>query len=221
MTMRRIQLTILMLFALLPLELCSLATKGTQELSAQEMNDAQIRQKINRAASALKSMQCDFVQTKSLRMLNDKMVSKGKMYYQKSDKLRWEYTTPYTYTFILSGDKVLLKNQNRNDIIDVNKNKLFKSIAQIMMNSVVGNCITDDKNFKTSLATTQTEWVATLQPLRKDMKQMFQKIILHFNKQKSMVSSVELIEKAGDKTLIELKNIKTNESIPAGMFVVR
>lgn len=186
----------------------------------QGLNEAQIKQKINQTASALKSMQCDFVQTKHMKLLNDKLVSKGKMYYQKSDKLRWEYLSPYTYTFILNADKVLLKNQKRNDVIDVNQNKMFKEIARIMMNSVVGNCLTDDKNFKTSLTATSTEWIATLLPLRKDMKQMFQKIILHFNKQKSVVTLVELIEKNGDKTVIELKNTVLNETIDAKMFAV-
>ncbi len=186
----------------------------------QGLNEAQIKQKINQTASTLKSMQCDFVQTKHMKLLNDKLVSKGKMYYQKSDKLRWEHLSPYTYTFILNADKVLLKNQKRNDVIDVNQNKMFKEIARIMMNSVVGNCLTDDKNFKTSLTATSTEWIATLLPLRKDMKQMFQKIILHFNKQKSVVTLVELIEKNGDKTVIELKNTVLNETIDAKMFAV-
>ena len=43
-------------------------------------------------AHSLKSMQADFVQTKTMKMLGDKMVSNGKMYYQQSDKLHWEYT---------------------------------------------------------------------------------------------------------------------------------
>lgn len=189
-------------------------------ISGQGINEGQVRQKINQTASALKSLKCDFVQTKHLKLLNDKLVSTGKMYYQKSDKLRWEYMSPYTYTFILNADKVLLKNQKRNDVIDVNQNKMFKEIARIMMNSVVGNSLTDDKNFKTAITATSTEWIATLLPLRKDMKQMFQKIILHFNKQKSMVTQVELYEKNGDKTLIELKNAVLNETIDAKMFAI-
>ena len=188
--------------------------------TAQAQNEAQIKQQINQTAAALKTMQCDFVQTKQLKLLNDRLVSKGKMCYQKSDKLRWEYTSPTSYVFILNGDKVLLKNNNRNDVIDVKQNKLFREIARIMMSSVVGNCLSDEKNFKTSIASTPTEWVATMLPLKKDMKQMFQKIILHFSKQKSMVSSVELIEKNGDQTLIELKNIRQNESISASVFAV-
>ena len=189
-------------------------------LTAQQ-SEAQIRQAITQAASAMKTMQCDFTQTKHLRMLNDKMTSKGRMYYQQTNRLRWEYTSPYSYTFILNDDKVLLKNAQRNDVIDVNKNKLFREIARIMMNSVVGASLTDDKSFKSTIATNGSEWTATLLPQRKDLRQLFQKIILHFNRTNAMVKQVELIERNGDKTVIELNNIKTNEKISADMFTIR
>ena len=190
-------------------------------LSAQTLNEAQIRQRVNQAAAAMKTMQCDFVQTKHLKMLNDVMVAQGKMYYQQRSKLRWEYTNPYAYTFVLNGDKVLLKNRQRNDVIDVNQNKMFREIVGVMMSSVVGNCLSDDKTFKTTIATTNGEWIATLVPKRKDMRQMFQKIVLHFNQQRAVVSCVEMVEKNGDKTVINLKNIRTNETINAAVFAVR
>ena len=186
-----------------------------------QQNETQIRQAITQAASAMKTMQCDFTQTKHLKMLNDKMTSKGRMYYQQTNRLRWEYTSPYSYTFILNDDKVLLKNKQRNDVIDVNKNKLFREIARIMMNSVVGTSLTDDKSFKSTIATNGNEWIASLLPQRKDLKQLFQKIILHFNKHNAMVKQVELIEKNGDRTVIELNNIRTNEKINADMFTIR
>ena len=186
-----------------------------------QQNEAQIRQAITQAASTMKTMQCDFTQTKHLKMLNDKMTSKGRMYYQQTNRLRWEYTSPYSYTFILNDDKVLLKNKQRNDVIDVNKNKLFREIARIMMNSVVGTSLTDDKSFKSTIATNGNEWIASLLPQRKDLKQLFQKIILHFSKKNAMVKQVELIEKNGDKTVIELNNIRTNEKISADMFTIR
>lgn len=187
-------------------------------LSAQ--SDALVRQKINEAASAMMTMQCDFVQTKQLKMLSDNIVSKGKIYYQKSDKLRCEYTSPTSYIFVMNGDKVLLRSKNRNRVIDVKKNKRFRGIARIMMSSVAGNSLSDEKNFQTTIATTPKEWIATMQPLKKDMKQMFQKIILHFNRQKAIVCAIELIEKNGDKTHIELKNIRANETISENQFTV-
>lgn len=200
------------LFSLMALCLCLL------NLSAQKIDEAKVKQQINAVASKMKTMQCDFVQTKYLKMLNDKMVSRGKMYYQQSNKLRWEYTSPYTYTFVLNGSKVLISKGKRSDVINVNQSKFFKEIARIMMNSVVGKCLTDSKDFKVSLTEASAEYVATLYPQQKQMKQMFQKIILHFNKQKSTVSKVELIEKKGDRTIIELKNVKSNAPINAKVF---
>ncbi len=188
--------------------------------AAQNAEEQKIIRQINAVASSMKTMQCDFVQTKTIKMLNDKMVSKGKMYYQQSDKLRWEYTSPYTYTFVLNGSKVLISKGKRNDVINVDQSKFFKEIARIMMNSVVGKCLTDTKDFKTSIQTTTAEYIATLLPQQKQMKQMFQKIILHFNRQKSVVTTVELIEKNGDRTVIELKNIKTNSAINAKVFSI-
>ena len=180
----------------------------------------QIRQKIAAAAQAMTSLQCDFVQTKQLKMLNDKMVSEGRMYYSQKDKLRWEYVKPYQYIFIMNGDRVLLKNKERSDVIDVRQNKIFREIARIMMSSVVGDCLSDDRTFKTSISTTGGDWVATLLPQRKDMKQMFQKIILHFDQRQATVSRVELVEKNGDQTTIDLKNIRKNETIAPRTFAV-
>ncbi len=189
-------------------------------ITAQSIDEAKVKQQINSVASKMKTMQCDFVQTKYIKMLNDKMVSKGKMYYQQSDKLRWEYSSPYAYSFVLNGSKVLISRGKRNDVVNVNQSKFFKEIARIMMNSVVGKCLTDTKDFKTNITGTQSEYIATLYPKQKQMQQMFQKIILHFNRQKSIVFKVELIEKKGDRTIIELLNVKTNAPIDAKVFTV-
>ena len=43
-------------------------------------NNQKIIDHINQVAHSLKSMQADFVQTKTMKMLGDKMVSNGKMY---------------------------------------------------------------------------------------------------------------------------------------------
>ncbi len=197
--------------------LCS-ATMG---MAQQKVDQAQVIRQINSVASAMKSMQCDFVQTKQIKLLNDKMVSKGKMYYQQTNKLRWEYTSPYAYTFVLNGSKVLINKGNRSDVINVGQSKLFGEIARIMMNSVVGKCLTDTKDFKASITGTATEYVATLYPQQKQMKQMFQKVVLHFGRKQATVSKVELVEKKGDTTVIELKNVKTNAAVNASVFNIK
>ena len=185
---------------------------------AQTPQQSEIIKQINNASAQMHSLECDFVQTKFLNILDDKMVSKGKMYYQQADKLRWEYISPYTYTFILNENQVLLKNDNRSDIIDVNQNKIFKEIARMMMNSIVGNCLSDEKSFKTTVEFSGNDWVATLIPLKRDMKQMWNRLVLHINPDLKVVYKVEMHEPSGDYTVIDLINIKTNNNISLKVF---
>ena len=178
-----------------------------------------IRQ-IEQVSSATKSVECSFVQTKHVKLLNDKMVSYGKMYYSAPSLLRWEYTSPYTYTFILNQHQVLLKSAQRQDVVDVNNSKMFKEIVRLMMSSVVGSCLSDDTTFDVSIASVGNEWVATLLPLRRDMKQMWSRLVVHFNRSNQSVVKVEMYEPSGDYTIIELSNIRRNATIDGKLFSI-
>ena len=186
--------------------------------SAQSLQQSDMIEQINKASAGMQSLECDFVQTKFLNILDDKMVSKGKMYYQQADKLRWEYTSPYAYTFILNQNQVLLKNDSRADVIDVNQNRIFKEIARMMMNSIVGNCLSDEKSFRTTVEVSGSDWVATLIPLKRDMKQMWNKLILHIRPDMKVVYKVEMHEPSGDYTIIDLIDIRTDEKISPEVF---
>lgn len=199
--------------------LLALLITGSVVASAQS-DEAAIRQKINAATASMQSMQASFVQTKTIRMLDDKLVSKGRMYYSRSDKLRWEYVSPYTYTFVLNGAKVKMNKGDRSGVVDVNQSKVFKEIARLMMNTVVGRCLDDDKDFAVSISSSQKEWIATLTPKNKNMKQMFASIVLRFDRQRSVVTSVLITERNGDTTLIQLSDIKLNTAVDAKLFAV-
>lgn len=190
-------------------------------LGVQAQNAALVRQRINAVAAKMRTMTCDFVQTKTVRMLNSKLVSRGKMYYAQPGKLRWQYTSPYQYTFILNGSQVYLKNRGRNDVINIQQNKMFQEITRIMMNTVVGRTVSNSRDFKVALSGAGNSWKAVMTPQSKTMRQMFRNIIVHFNLQKGMVSAVELIEKNGDRTVIVLKNVRTNTPLHANVFSIR
>ena len=190
-------------------------------VAAYAQTEKEIIDMVGKASAEMQSLECDFVQTKHLKILNDKMISKGKMYYMQPGRLRWEYTSPYTYTFILNDSQVLLKNSTRSDVIDVNQNRIFKEIARLMMNSILGNCLTDEKSFQTDIETKGQEWIATLVPLKKDMKQMWTKLVLHYDSVKKSVVMVEMHEKTGDYTEILLDNIKINRQIAESTFSIQ
>ncbi len=197
---------------------------------------------------AVRTITCDFVQTKYLKMLNMEMVSKGSMWYASSDRLRWEYTTPYRYTLIVQGtrcvvDKAATGSQHRGrctnieaggtnneaggtrneaggtrKVIDLKSNKTMKAIAETMMSAVSGTGILSDKRFRCSVVETGGESVATLVPEIREMKQMFERIVVHFSGRPAIVTKVELSERNGDRTVIEFKKTRINEPISGSIF---
>lgn len=191
---------------------------GQKKASASEQ--ASMVRTVEKAASSLKTMQCKFRQTKKLSLLNDKMVSTGVMYYSQPAKLRWQYQTPYNYTFVINGTKVMMKTDGRKNVIDARQSKMFKEITQIMVNSVTGKCLSNKKEFKTTMYKSNKEWTAHLVPMTKELKSMFKTIVLHISPKQSLVTQVDLIEKTGDVTNIVLSNYKTNVPINAKVFTV-
>ena len=85
---------------------------------------------------------------------------------------------------------------------------------------MVGDCLNDDKNFRSTITIDGGDWLITLKPLRKNIRQLFQNIVLRFSRQQALITKVELTEKNGDKTIIELRNVKKNETIAPDMFAL-
>lgn len=197
--------------------LCAVSTMAAPLTAQQKQN---VIGKINRAASGLKSMSCTFTQTKFLSLLSDKMVSAGKMYYSQPNKLRWEYTNPYQYLFIFNGNKVYVGNKSRKDVINTNNNKIFKEVARIMMSTVTGTALSNSSDFAIDVADVKTKWQITLIPKKKEMKKMFSKIVLSFNKSNLMISEINIYEKNNDRTNIKLNTIKTNSAVNETLFAI-
>lgn len=197
---------------------CIVGVQAASTLSAAQQQE--VIEKINASASKMKSMSCTFTQTKYLSLLSDKMVSSGKMYYKQPNKLRWEYSSPYDYLFVFNGTKVYVGNKSKKDVIDTNTNKIFKEIARIMMNTVTGKALSNKTDFTVSVAGNNTSWVVTLIPKKKDMKQMFSKIELVFNKSNTMISEINIFENNNDRTNIKLSNIVNNGSISENYFAI-
>ena len=177
-------------------------------------------QTIEKAVSSLKSMHCSFRQEKVIGLLNEKVVSVGTMDYCQPTKLRWQYNKPYTYTFVINGNKVMINSSSQKNIIDARQSKLFKEVTRIMVNSITGQCLTDSKQFNVTMYNNQTVWIANMVPVAKELRSMFKTIKLHIDPKKGLVSRVVLTEKSNDVTTIYLSDYKTNVKIDEKVFSV-
>ena len=181
----------------------------------------EVLERVDKAARSMKTMQCDFTQTKHMKMLKRDMVSTGVMYFRQPDKLRWQYTSPYDYIFILNGDKVKIKSAKTTKNIDVEGNKMFRRITDIIMGSITGNGLKATTDFTVEVYEGPEGCYARLYPKKKELKQIYKQVNVHFNSALTMVSRVEMEEKTGDTTVIQLTGAKTNTEIDEAQFSTR
>jgi outer membrane lipoprotein-sorting protein len=176
--------------------------------------------KIEKASASLTTLQCSFVQKKVITILSESVISKGRLLFKKGNKLCWLYDTPYFFQFVLNGDKVFIKNEKTTNQFDTKSNALFKEISTLLVNSIGGAGLIDPKKFDYVLFQNLTDLKVQLTPKSKALSSIMNTITLSFNKSTYLVTTIEMIEPAGDSTTIVFSDVKLNQTISDESFVV-
>ncbi|MDD2595878.1 MAG: outer membrane lipoprotein carrier protein LolA [Bacteroidales bacterium] len=187
-------------------------------LPVKAQTDNEIIANIEKASKEMTSLQCSFTQKKQVSIIDEVITSSGVLYYLRDTKLCWEYKKPYSYKFIMNGDKVMLKSGNTVNVFDTKSNKMFSQISKLIISGVDGSGISDKTRFDVSFATKGKDVVVTLVPKTKDIKKMFSEVLLHFDVQGYFIKEIEMIEPSGDKTDIILTDRIINKSIDEKVF---
>ena len=205
-------------FVILLTCLSALSVMGQTKLTSEQ--EKQVLAKMDQSSNALRSLQCDFVQSKRMKILSKEMQSKGILYFKKPDKIRWQYTSPYDYTFIMNGDKVQIKSAKTTKSIDIQGNKIFRQISTIILNTITSGGIKNSSDFNVELYKSGNIYFAKMLPKKKEVKQVYSSIEVYFNSALTMVDTIKMIEKSGEYTVVKLVTPKINAAINESVFKV-
>ena len=150
---------------------------------------------ISTATQQVKSIQCDFFQTKTSAMLTTPTEARGTMHYEAPDKLRWAYTEPTQHALEVDGETVTLTGVNGK------ANRLMKPLGKLIL-----TCI--ERIFQAKIFDNAATYEIHLTTKRKDMQRIFSGILFTIDKKSLTVQSIRLDEKSGDNTLIQFRNVQ-------------
>jgi len=173
--------------------------------------------KLDSFALSLKSIRSDFTQKKHISVLEEDIISKGKFIFRRPNTLKWSYTTPINYEVALLDGKFKINNDGKTSEFDINSNKMFAEINNMIVSMVNGSILTSEQ-FGVELFENQKQYKAILTPNNKDFKRFISKIHIFFEKSDMMVSKIRMVEASGDFTLISFSNRKKNTSIADSEF---
>ncbi len=143
------------------------------------------------ATARTESIRSDFVQEKSLTILTEKIISKGKFCYQRKNKLRMEYTEPYPYLMILNTGKIYIREGQKENTFSTGSNKMFQQISRILIDCVSGTML-DNSDFQSRIFENSGTFLLELKPLAKNLRELYKNINIAIDKKDFSATTIEM-----------------------------
>lgn len=150
------------------------------------------------------TLQFRFVMTRHSAMLTEALVSRGQAAFVFPDKVRWEVEQPRHSVFVMNGT---IKGDRR-------QQTLMRNVEKVSENGLI-----NEDDFIVTVYATPQGWQVDLQPLRRDLGQLFTRITLLTDAKTGELRSVVLSEQGGDTTQLEFSEVIRGKSIDPQVFV--
>lgn len=182
-------------------------------------NTAAFEAKVTKMATTTNTIESDFVQEKHLSFMSENIESSGHFTFKKDNLLRWSYSAPFEYLIVLNGSKVLIQDNGRVSEYDMEANKIFRDINDMMLELVQGK-VFDNPRYAMSHFENTSSYLTKLTPVSKEMQGYVEEIHIYFDKKDGAVNSIKMVESGGDYTLITFTNRKLNIAVSDEKFVI-
>lgn len=212
MLMRSLLLAVLVLNSL---GVCG-QPKGFQPVkNVQEFQTA-----LAKANASVQTISSDFTQVKNMALLEDKIRSKGKFYFKKEDKVRIEYTSPYSYLLVMNGGQIMVRDEQKTSKVNTRNSKTMQSVNRIMIDCMRGTVL-NNPDFKATVYEGQNNYLLSLTPATEAMKKMFKSVDVYLARKNFDVDRLSMIEVGGDFTEMDFSNTQHNTALNDAIFKTR
>jgi outer membrane lipoprotein carrier protein len=202
--------------ALLALALAAPAGAAKPSKSPQTLDE--VLKEVQKRQSAVKTLQAEFVQEKSLALLAQPQVSRGFFAYEKPDKVLWRYDEPTPVTMLIASGRMTTyyPKLSRAETIEIGRfqDRIFKYMGAA---NAIGELSTWF-NFRFSDRKGDATWKLELLPKTSQVSKRVKGITIWIDRQTFLTSKFEYIEADGDMTRYEFSSIRVNAPMPPATF---
>ncbi|MDR0371190.1 MAG: outer membrane lipoprotein carrier protein LolA [Prevotellaceae bacterium] len=179
--------------------------------------DQPILEKIARENTAFSTIESLFIQTQYIAMMEDSMISGGKFYYSKPNRLLMKYDTPKGDMMLINGDRFVMVNAGKRRETSAKSNTKMQKMKNILSACLEGRVMQIGSG-SISCEEKGHQYIITVTFDKSANKSGFSKVVVHYDKKDSSLSSLRTIEPDGSYTNYELKDKKINTEIDKTIF---
>lgn len=208
--MKRILLISILLMSL------NICAQNRHVTDKQEINE--IKDQVAETCNKLQNLKCNYIQEKSISLLEDNIICKGEVMFETPNNLYWKNNQPEELSFVLKNDSVKIVNKNGINIMPVEEHLIFKEIAKIINNGISNKSIIDENNFIPTYEENEDYIIVNMKPKRNKMRSVLGNMILHLDRTSYLIHKIEIIDNNFDITTITLSDIYTNQDLDKTLF---
>jgi len=187
-----------------------LAVAGLAFTGTRSADDDPIVERIAAECAAIRTMKCDFIQTRNVPLMDEPQISQGRMLYRQPSALKWIYGEPLNFSFTIENDNITIDSTDGHTEIGGDSGRMFKGLAGMVLGCMSGKNLTDKRMFQTTVTEQGGDWVAVLVPQRRDMKRLFSEIVMVFDPSTALLKRMTMNDQNGGSTEIEISNVSIN-----------
>jgi len=167
--------------------------------------------RIEKTVSSVQAVASEFRQERRLAMLKEPVVSSGRFYYAKPDKLRWEFLSPDPSGFLVNGKlaKQWKGKNNPPEAFDLQQNPVIQLIVDQLLAWTKADFAWIEQRYTVSVVK-EDPISLKLVPRSSKEKKYIDHILVSFEAATHYSNAVDIIEKGGDSTRIRFFNMIIN-----------
>ncbi len=178
-----------------------------------------VLQRLQKAAEEIQTLAGSFVQEKRLAMLKEPLVSRGRLYYARPDRLRWEVTEPVARGFALTGRTGRRWHQRGGspETFHLDRNPAMQAVAEQLFAWVRFDLVRLRLQYRITVLG-EHPVALRLEPVPQAESGILRRLDVAFSGDGTHVECVEFTERDGDVTRITFTEMVLNAPLSADLF---
>lgn len=187
-------------------------------MNAQSDTEREMLEKIKETNAAYTSVIADFEQIKHMAIFDEDILSGGRLYYVKPDKLSMWYDNPEGDLMLINGDKfIMIASGRRNET--TSKNAKMRSMKAILSACLEGD-VRQVETTAVECEETPRYYVVTAElATGKNNKSNISRVVVSYDKTDCSLSVLRTEESDGTYNVYELKGKMLNRPVEEDVFI--
>ena len=166
--------------------------------------------RLAKEAQTMQSIESDFTQVKYLDILDEKVASKGKFYYQKSGNL-----------IVINDSRLKIVSDGKKSVMSLTANKMMNQMQDMLTACMIGDLSKMSSDYKLEYFENDSYYIVKIKPVNKAIQAYISEIEIHLDKKDMSVYKLRLSETATNYTEYEFYNKRFNALKDETKFSIR